>query len=109
MSLLTLEHLRLSCEPLITNRTLGYSAGDVGSVGSAHQAQDVQVSLPSDGLKVFAISVHSTVSRSVDKAACYLNSPSYCSYTSINGNGLIFSTFNGSPSAEDYNTECYMT
>ena len=27
MSLLTLEHLRLSCEPLITNRTLGYSAG----------------------------------------------------------------------------------
>ena len=52
MSLLTLEHLRLSCEPLITNRTLGYSAGDVGSVGSAHQAQDVQVSLPSDGLKV---------------------------------------------------------
>ena len=26
MSLLTLEHLRLSCEPLITNRTLGDSA-----------------------------------------------------------------------------------
>ena len=43
MSLLTLEHLRLSCEPLITNRTLGYSAGDVGSVGSAHQVQDAQV------------------------------------------------------------------
>ena len=41
MSLLTLEHLRLSCEPLVTNRTLGYSAGDVGGVGSAHQAQDV--------------------------------------------------------------------
>ena len=74
MSLLTLEHLRLSCEPLITNRTLGYSAGDVGSVGSAHQAQDVQVSLPSDGLQVFAVSVHSVKihPRSVDKAACHL-------------------------------------
>ena len=44
MSLLTLEHLRLSCEPLVTNRTLGYSPGDVGGDGSAHQAQDVQVS-----------------------------------------------------------------
>ena len=74
MSLLTLEHLRLSCEPLITNRTLGYSAGDVGSVGSAHQAQDVQVSLPSDGLQVFAVSVHSVKihPRSVDKAASHL-------------------------------------
>ena len=74
MSLLTLEHLRLSCEPLITNRTLGYSAGDVGSVGSAHQAQDVQVSLPSDGLQVSAVSVHSVKihPRSVDKAACHL-------------------------------------
>ena len=41
MSLLTLEHLRLSCEPLVTNRTLGYSPGDVVGVGSAHQAQDV--------------------------------------------------------------------
>ena len=74
MSLLTLEHLRLSCEPLITNRTLGYSAGDVGSVGSAHQAQDVQVSLPGDGLQVSAVSVHSVKihPRSVDKAACHL-------------------------------------
>ena len=74
MSLLTLEHLRLSCEPLVTNRTLGYSAGDVGSVGSAHQAQDVQVSLPSDGLQVSAVSVHSVKihPRSVDKAAGHL-------------------------------------
>ena len=74
MSLLTLEHLRLPCEPLITNRTLGYSAGDVVSVGSAHQAQDVQVSLPGDGLQVSAVSVHSVKihPRSVDKAACHL-------------------------------------
>ena len=74
MSLLTLEHLRLSCEPLITNRTLGYSAGDVGGVGSAHQAQDVQVSLSGDGLQVFAVSVHSVKihPRSVDKAASHL-------------------------------------
>ena len=74
MSLLTLEHLRLSCEPLITNRTLGYSAGDVGSVGSAHQAQDVQVSLPGDGLQVSALTVHSVKihPRCVDKAACHL-------------------------------------
>ena len=74
MSLLTLEHLRLSCEPLITNRTLGYSAGDVGSVGSAQQVQDVQVSLSSDGIKVFAVSVHSVKihPRSVDKAASHL-------------------------------------
>ena len=46
MSLLTLEHLRRSCEvlrfePLITNRTLGDSAGDVVSVGSADQVQYV--------------------------------------------------------------------
>ena len=47
MSLLTLEHLRLSCEPLITNRTLGYSALHAAPVGSPHHAQDLsQVSLP---------------------------------------------------------------
>ena len=73
MSLLTLEHLRLSCEPLVTHRTLGYSPGDVVGVGSAHQAQDVQVSLPGDGLQVFAVSVHSVKihPRSVYKAASH--------------------------------------
>ena len=75
MSLLTLEYLRLSCEPLKTNRTLGDPAGDVGGVGSAHQAQDVQVSLPGDGLQVSPISVHSVEihPRSVDEAAGHLN------------------------------------
>ena len=57
-----------------TDRTLRDPAGYVVSVGSAHQAQDVQVSLPSnillnfpiiiklpspgDGLQVLAVSVH---------------------------------------------------
>ena len=57
-----------------TDRTLRDPAGYVVSVGSAHQAQDVQVSLPSDGLQVSAVSVHSVKihPRSVDKAACHL-------------------------------------
>ena len=74
-----------------TDRTLRDPAGDVVSVGSAHQAQDVQVSLPiiimlkfliiiklpspGDGLQVLAVSVHGVKihPRSVDKAACHFN------------------------------------
>ena len=91
MSLLTLEHLRLSCEPLITNRTLGYSALDTVPISSPHHVQDLSqvslprnilvfaiqifsLSLPCDGLQVFAVSVHSVKihPRSVDKAASHL-------------------------------------
>ena len=73
-----------------TDRTLRDPASYVVSVGSAHQAQDVQVSLPNnillnfliiiklpspgDGLQVLAVSVHGVKihPRSVDKAACHL-------------------------------------
>ena len=76
-----------------TDRTLRDPAGYVVSVGSAHQAQDVQVSLPSnimlnfliiiiiklpspgDGIQELSVSVHGVKihPRSVDKAACHLH------------------------------------
>ena len=72
-----------------TDRTLRDPASYVVSVGSAHQAQDVQVSLPGnillnfliklpspgDGLQVLAVSVHGVKihPRSVDKAARHLH------------------------------------
>ena len=64
VSLLTLEHLRLSSEPLETNlqiteliktykyqqtdRTLWNSVRNVVSVSSAHQTEEAQVSLPAN-------------------------------------------------------------
>merc|ERR1711981_1499347 len=67
--------LRLSSEPLKTNRTFRNPVLDTAPIGSPHHVQDIsQVSLPCDGLQVFAISVHSVKihPRSVDKAACHL-------------------------------------